>query len=84
MGAHGMYINKWTLEFSPENYIPSVVLVWVRFLFLLLHYWNDENLRNIDNSLGKYIDHDEPREGLQDCARLCVEVDLEKCLPEAI
>jgi hypothetical protein len=34
--------------------------------------------------LGKYIDCVEPRDGLQACVRLCVEVDLEKGLPEAI
>jgi hypothetical protein len=26
MGAHGMYLNKWTPDFSPENDIPSTVL----------------------------------------------------------
>jgi hypothetical protein len=46
--------------------------------------WNDETIRNIGNTLGKYIDRVEPREGLQACTRLCVEVDLEKGLPEAI
>jgi hypothetical protein len=79
-----MYLNKWTPKFSPENDIPSVVPVWVRLPFLPLHYWNDETIRNIGNTLGKYIDRAEPWEGLQACARLCVEVDLEKGLPEAI
>jgi hypothetical protein len=76
MGARGMYLNKWTPDFSPENDIPSAVHVWVRLSFLPLHCWNDETLRNIANSLRKYIDHAEPREGLQACARLCVEVDM--------
>jgi hypothetical protein len=84
MGAHGMYLNKWTPDFSPENDIPSAVPVWVRLPFLPLHCWNDETIRSIGNSLGKYIDRVEPREGLQACSRLCVEVDLEKGLPEAI
>jgi hypothetical protein len=53
-------------------------LVWVCFPFLPLHCWNDETLKNIGNTLGRFIDRVEPREGLQDCARLCVEVDLEK------
>jgi hypothetical protein len=39
---------------------------------------------NIGNTLGKYIDRVEPREGLQACARLCVEVDMEKGFLEAI
>jgi hypothetical protein len=70
MGARGMYLNKWTPDFSPENDIPSAVLVWVRLPFLPLHCWNDETLKNIGNSLGKYIDRVEPREGIQACARL--------------
>jgi hypothetical protein len=84
MGSQGMYLNKWTPYFSPENDIPSGVSVWVRLPFLPLHCWNDETLRNIGNSLGKYIDHAEPRDDLQACAKLCIEVDLEKGLLEAI
>jgi hypothetical protein len=38
----------------------------------------------IGNSLGKYIDKAEPKDGLQACAQICVEVDLEKGLPEVI
>jgi hypothetical protein len=34
--------------------------------------------------MGKYIDRAEPKEGLQACARICVEVDLEKGFSEAI
>ena len=76
MGIKGMYLNQWTPDFIPENDIPSAVHVWVRLSFLPLHYWNDETLRNIANSLRKYINHVEPQEGLQACARLCVEVDM--------
>jgi hypothetical protein len=84
MGARGMYLNKWTPDFSPENDIPSAVPVWVHLPFLPLHCWNDETIKNIGNTLGKYIDRVEPRDGLQACARLCVEVDLEKGLHEVI
>jgi hypothetical protein len=76
MGERGMYLKKWTLDFSPKNDIPSTVPVWVRFPFLPLHCANDETLKNIGNLLGKFIDRVEPREGIQDCARLFVEVDL--------
>jgi hypothetical protein len=44
MGTRGMYLNKWTPDFSPENDIPSAVPVWVRLPFLPLHYWNDETI----------------------------------------
>jgi hypothetical protein len=84
IGTKGMYLNKWTLDFNPENEIPSAVLVWVRLPFLPLHCWNDETIKNIGNALGRFIDRAEPRDGLQSCARLCVEVDLEKGLLEAI
>jgi hypothetical protein len=84
MGTRGMYLNQWTPNFSPENDIPSIVPVWVRLPFLPLHCWNDETIKNIGNTLGRFIDQVEPRDRLQPCARLCVEVDLEKGLPEAI
>jgi hypothetical protein len=45
MGTRGMYLNQWTPRFSPENDIPSIVLVWVRLPFLPLHCWNDETIK---------------------------------------
>jgi hypothetical protein len=84
MGTTGMYLNKWTLDFSPENEIPSTFPVWVRIPFFPLHCWNDETIKNISNVMGRFINRAEPQDGLQSCARLCVELDLEKGLPEAI
>jgi hypothetical protein len=84
MGTRGMYLNKWTSDFSLENDIPSAVSVWVKFPFLPLHCWNDETIRNIGNTLGNYIYHAESKEGLHAYDRLCVKVDLEKGLPKAI
>jgi hypothetical protein len=60
MGTRGMYLNKWTLEFSLEKDIPSDVPVWVRPPFLPLHRWNDETKKNIGNALGRFIDQAEP------------------------
>jgi hypothetical protein len=60
MGSRGMYLNKWTPDFSPENDIPSAVPVWVRFPFLPLHCWNDKTIKNIGNALGRFIDRVEP------------------------
>jgi hypothetical protein len=84
MGERGMYLKKWTPDFSPKNDIPSAVPTWVCLPFLPLHCWNDEMIKNIGNTLGKYIDRVEPRDGLQSCVGLCVEVDLEKGLHEVI
>ena len=61
-----------------------MVSVWVRLPHLPLHCWNDETLKAIGNSLDNYIDKAEPKGSLFSCARICVEVYLEKGLPEVI
>jgi hypothetical protein len=57
----GLYLNKWTPDFDPKNDIPSVVPVWVRILHLPFHFWGDEVLKSIGDTLGKYIDRVEPK-----------------------
>ena len=84
MGPRGLYLNHWTLSFDPKKDVPSAVSVWVHLPHIPLHYWNDEALQAIGNSLGKYIDKAYPKEPLFSCARICVEVDLEKGLPEEV
>ena len=78
-----LYLNKWTSDFDPTQDVPSVVHVWVRLPHLPLHYWNSGFLESIRNKLGKYIDRVERKEKYS-CAIICVEVDLETGLPEAI
>ena len=84
MDSGGLYLNKWTPDFDPELDVPSAVPVWVRLLHLPLHCWGDDSVRAIGNAVGKYIDRSEPKDNMQACARICVEVDLGKGLPEAI
>jgi hypothetical protein len=83
-GPRGLYLNKWMPYFDLENDIPSAVPVWIRLPHFPFHYWGDEVLKSIGDTLGIYIDREEPRSVLYSCARICVEVDLEKGLPEAI
>ena len=83
MGSHGLYLNKWTLDFDPTQDVPSIILVWVRLPHLPLHCWNSECLETIGNKLGKYIDREERKEQYL-CARICVEVNLDIGFPEAI
>jgi hypothetical protein len=83
MGPQGLYLNKWTPDFDPTQDVPSAVPVWVRLPHLPLHCWNQKSLQIIGNALGKYIDH-AARKDQYSCARICVEVDLEEGLPEAI
>jgi hypothetical protein len=83
MGPQGLYLNKWTPDFDPTQDVPSAVPVWVRLPHLPLHCWNQKSLQIIGNALGKYIDQ-AARKDQYSCARICVEVDLEEGLPEAI
>ena len=83
MGSQGIYLNKWSPDFDPTQDVPFVVPVWVRLPHFPLHCWNQKSLQIIGNALGKYIDQ-AVRKDQYSCARICVEVDLEEGLPEAI
>lgn len=50
---------------------------------LPLHCWSYQSLQKIGNGLGRFIDKADHK-GQYTCARICVEVDLEAGLPEAI
>jgi len=71
-----MYLNRWAPDFDPELDVPSAVSVWIQLPHLPLHCWNEESLRPISNSVGKYIHKSDPKAGMFACARNCVEVDL--------
>jgi len=83
MGSQGLYLNRWTPDFDPFVDTPKEVPVWVRLPGLPAHCWNPQALEKIGNGLGRYIDKADPK-GQYSCARICVEVDLEAGLPEAI
>eukprot|EP00253_Pinus_taeda_P026058 PITA_26058 len=83
MGPQGLYLNKWTSDFDPIVDVPSAVPMWVHLPNLLMHCWNWESLMHIGNTLGKFIDRANNKDQF-DCTRICVEVDLEIVLPEAI
>ena len=83
MGPQGLYLNKLTPDFDPAVDVPKAVPVWVRLPNLPVHCWNWDSLKHIGNSLGKFIDRASNKDQY-DCARICVEVDLEEGLPEAI
>jgi len=83
IGPQGLYLNKWSTDFDPAQDVPKAVPVLVRLPHLPLHCWNQNSLQAIGNALGKYIDQ-APRKDQYSCARICVEVDLEIGLPEAI
>ena len=83
MGYQGLYLNRWTPDFNPTVNMPKEVPVWVRLPNLPVHCWNFHSLQKIGNGLGKFIDIADNK-GQYPCARICVEVDLEAALPEAV
>jgi len=83
MGARGMFLAPWTLDFNPGAEITATP-VWVRLPHLPLHLWGKRSLEDIRNKLGHFLDSVEPKGDQFTCARICVEVNLEKGLPEAI
>jgi hypothetical protein len=83
MGTQGLYLNRWTPSFDPAVEVPKDVPVWVRLPNLPIHCWNPTSLQAIGNGLGQYIDRADPKDQYS-CAHICVEVDLEVGLPEAI
>jgi len=83
MGNQGLFLNKWTLDFDPSVDVPKEVHVWVRLPNLPIHCWSYQSLQKIGNGLGRFIDNADNK-GQYTCARICVEVDLEARLPEAI
>jgi hypothetical protein len=83
MGTQGLYLNRWNPSFDPELEVPKEVPVWFRLPNLPIHCWNNSSLQAIWNGLGNYIDKAHPKDQYS-CARICVEVNLEFGLPEAI
>lgn len=74
MGDNGFYLDRWNLDFKPENGTPLAVPVQVKLPYIPLHCWDEETLRNIRNALGKYIDIAKVRESMYACERIYVEV----------
>ena len=63
--------------------LPKDVPVWVRLPNLSVHCWNYEALQRIGNGIGKFVDKADNKTNYN-CTRICVEVDLEAGLPEAV
>ena len=83
MGSRGLFLAPWTIDFHLGDEITTAP-VWVRLPHLPLHLWGKGSLEDIGNKLGRFLDSAEPKGDQFTCARICVEVNLEKGLPEAI
>lgn len=85
-GTSGLFMTPWFPYFDPNKMTVSEVPIWVRLYNLPLHFWSEQVLEGIGNNIGKYIKTDLERidERIYTFARICVEVDLSKGLPDNI
>jgi len=83
-GRAGLFITPWFPEFDANTMVVTKMPVWVRLPNLPLPYWHHEVLEDIGNLLGSFIKSDKERQdkGLFTYARICVEIDLSKGLPD--
>lgn len=85
-GSSGLFITPWTPEFDANSFIVTRMPVWVPLHNLPAHFWDQKTLACIGNSFDRYIKMDTQRveDGIYTFARICVEVDVSKGLPNRI
>jgi len=83
-GRAGLFITPWFPEFDANSMVVTKMPVWVRLPNLPLPFWHHMVLEDIGNLLGTFIKRDPDRndQGLFTYARICVEIDLSKGLPD--
>jgi len=85
-GRAGLFLTPWFPEFDANSMVVTKMPVWVRLPNLPLPFWHHMVLEDIGNLLGSFIKRDPDRneQGLFTYARICVEIDLSKGLPDRI
>lgn len=86
MGSAGLFLTPWFPDFDPVTPVITTTPVWIRLPNLPVHLWHVAVYKSIGKTLGSFITGDYTREinGLYTYARICVELDLSKGLPEQI
>lgn len=86
MGTARLFLTPWFPGFDPATVVITRTPVWIRLPNLPTHLWHTVVYRAIGNTLGSFIRGDFWREtkGLYTYARICVELDLSKGLPDQI
>lgn len=86
MGTSCLFLTPWFPDFDPASAVITKAPVWIRLPNIPIHLWRTEVYRKIGNTLGCFLMGDYAREqqGLYTYARVCVELDLSKGLPEQI
>lgn len=82
----GLFIKPWHAGFNSAKELPSRVPVWVRLPRLPLECWRSDILQSIALLLGRPIGPSQQtlNKRIFSYARVCVEIDLSKPLPDSI
>ena len=82
----GLFIKPWHVGFNPTEELPSRVPVWVRLPWLPLEFWREDIFNLIASQLGKPMgpSRQTMEKKVITYARVCVEIDLNKPLPDSI
>ena len=85
-GSVGCFITPWKSDFDPVQALVTITPLWVRLLNLPIDFCCYEALKEIGNTLGKFIaiNGDRLLKGMTTYAHMSVEVDLSAGLPEKI
>lgn len=86
LGECGSIHDTIVSRFDANAMVVSKMPMWVRLHNLPLHFWHHNVLAGIGNYLGKFLKVDANRvsKGFFMFARICVELDLSKGLPDRI
>ncbi|KAI0488489.1 hypothetical protein KFK09_028322 [Dendrobium nobile] len=86
IGEHIVGIDRWTPAFDPYSFKGVTAPIWIRFLYLPLYCWDEDNIARIASRFGTpmYIDGNTFRWRKREFARVCVKIDLEKKLPNGV
>jgi hypothetical protein len=86
VGPHFLAIRQWEPDFRPSSATFSSVAVWVRFPELPLEYYEPSILKKMGNAIGPVLRFDSHTvNGVRGrYARLCIQVNLDKPLPQSI
>ena len=86
IGEHLLSLQPWEPNFRPSSTNVSSIAVWVRLNELPIEYYNAKALHQIDNSISNVlrVNTFTTFESRGRFARLCIQIDVEKPLVEAI
>ena len=86
IGENFLSIRPWEPDFRPASANVTSIAVWIRLKELPIEYYNLEALIHIGKSIGNVlrVDSHTAMETRRRYARICVQVDVNKPLPNAV